>query len=382
MTRLLWHSADPRMASGYAKVTRLFVPRIADHGWDVALATHTGTVARPDTWRAGRRDIPVYPPSEYEPFGQDVVRGHFARFGADLAITMGCTWNLLPAIWRDLRTIHITPIDVEGMSVRDLHVITETRNTPAAVCRWGEAQMKARNLDPVLYLPHAVDTRTFRPPRDRKQLRQALGMDGLFVVGMCAINQEPGRKNWDPVFRAFALFHKEHPKSLLRLHTLPFVGPSGSNLRLLAERRGIAHAIDWSDEYDILTGSIDDRAMATWFGTLNVLVMVGNEGFGLPTIEAMACGTPVIGGDWGPHPELGGGSGWLVGSDLYDDVEFNATHRADWRRPDVHDLAAALGQAYEGAGERRVAARKAALAWDLDRVWEEHWVPVLKELGD
>jgi glycosyltransferase involved in cell wall biosynthesis len=381
--RILFHAAHPDLPTGYANQARAWIPRLADAGHEVAISCLAGVVSHMSEWRSPRGHIiPVYPATPYEKFGQDVVRGHYAHWEADLIITLTCSWIFAPDVWRDLRAIMITPVDIEGMGQKDYEIIVNTGATPAAVCRWGEAQMRARGLEP-LYLPHGIETGIFKPPANRKRTRQAKGLDEYFLVGMNAMNHERSRKNFSEAFEAFAAFHAQHPKSRLLLHTIAIL-PEGVNLPALAYEHGIADAILWSDQYQLATGATSQAALADWYGSLDVLLMPGNEGFGLPTIEAQACGTPVIAGDWCTGPELAGETGWLCQGQR----EWNDWHRKHWRVPLVTSLTAELGQAAgdladpKAAADRRKRARQFALGWDADRMWAEHWAPVFKELSD
>ena len=375
--RILWHGAHPDLPTGYANQARAWIPRLADAGHEVAISCLAGVTSHMSEWRAPNGHvIPVYPCTPYENLGQDVVAGHYKHWEADLAISLTCTWVYTPEVWRDMRTIFITPVDIEGMGVKDYQMIAGSGGTPAAVCRWGEAQMRARGLDP-LYLPHGIETSIFKPPANRKKSRAAKGLDDHFLVGMNAMNHERARKNFSEAFEAFARFRAEHPQSRLLLHSIAVL-PEGLHLPALAHEHGITDAILWSDQYQLACGTTSQAALADWYGCLDVLLMLGNEGFGLPTVEAQACGTPVIAGDWCTGPELAGGSGWLVEGQK----EWNNWHAKFWRVPLVTSVHDALVQAHKTAGERRSAARKFALEWDADRMWAEHWAPVFKQLAD
>lgn len=60
----------------------------------------------------------------------------------------------------------------------------------------------------------------------------------------------------------------------------------------------------------IFTGEIDDEALAELLNTANALVMPSLwEGFGLPALEAMSCGTPVLCSNRGSLPEVVGKDG-------------------------------------------------------------------------
>jgi glycosyltransferase involved in cell wall biosynthesis len=66
------------------------------------------------------------------------------------------------------------------------------------------------------------------------------------------------------------------------------------------------------DEKVIFTGYIKDNQLAYFYNAASLLVFPSlEEGFGLPVIEAMACGTPVAASNAGSLPEIVGDAGCL-----------------------------------------------------------------------
>jgi len=100
------------------------------------------------------------------------------------------------------------------------------------------------------------------------------------------------------------------------------------------------------------------------------------EGFGVPIIEAQACGVPVITTDFTAMPEITG-AGWSVPGDLI----WHEPHESMWMRPSISGLVDALEESYV-AGDLSADAVEFAAPYRADRVWEDYWLPVLANLEE
>ena len=110
-------------------------------------------------------------------------------------------------------------------------------------------------------------------------------------------------KNLPRIIKAFAQL--ANPSLALKL-----VGSSHTQftpkLKQLATELGVAHQCKWIPW-------VSDAERLLLLNTAQALVMPSLwEGFGLPALEAMACGTPVIAGQTGALPEVVGSVGVLV----------------------------------------------------------------------
>ena len=243
---------------------------------------------------------------------------------------------------------------------------------------FGRQMLRNEGADP-LFVPHGVDTGIYFPgdPGPYRDSVPQIGPD-TFVIGIAAMNRDANRKGLTEQFQAFASFHKRHPDSFLALHTAQHGNP-GINLKSLATRLGITEAVSYPDPYFYDMGLIDEAAMATWYNGLDVLSLCSyGEGFGLPLIEAQACGIPVVTTDGSAMSELCG-AGWVVSATDF----WTNGHASWWRRPDIADIDTAYEAAWEAKQDGRLPKKEAAdfgRIFDAGNVFESYWLPVLKEL--
>jgi glycosyltransferase involved in cell wall biosynthesis len=305
-------------------------------------------------------------------------------------------WVLDKAQIRDIRerlrvpVLHWMPVDCFPLSAADENHLREAGSRPIAMSRYGHQQLLAAGFRDALYVPHCVDTATFKPPADRTALRRDLRFKGRFVIGIAAANKDQIRKAFPEQFEAFKLFRERHPEAnaLLSVHSLVHM-PTGLHLQQMAQRKGILDAISFNDQYSMTIGAIPPDALARWLAGLDLLSNTAfGGGFELTPLEAQACGTPVAVNDWTAMSELCG-AGWKVRGQPF----WNDHHKADWQVPFIsegrHSILAAYEKAYalwrdndrdHGMDRLREKARKFALRYDADRVLREFWVPVLAEI--
>jgi glycosyltransferase involved in cell wall biosynthesis len=131
-------------------------------------------------------------------------------------------------------------------------------------------------------------------------LRRRLGLDGPYLLGLGTV--EP-RKDLPTLVRAFASLAGELP------HRLVLAGLAGWGQGALAAAvadSGVADRV-------LLCGYLPEADKAALFTGADVFAYPSRyEGFGLPVLEAMACGTPVVTTTGGSLPEVAGDAALLV----------------------------------------------------------------------
>ena len=351
------------------------MPRIASLGHEITIAAPYSFGGAILEWE-GFRVLP----SVRDMAGNDVIIQNHEFYEADLTITLCDVFGLLKSAkaLAQINVAHWFPVDTTPLGEADVTVLREGGGIPVSMSQFGAQVLRGEGADP-LFVPHGVDASVFSPGDGMpyRDTVEAIGED-TFVIGICAMNRDPYRKGLHEQLMAFSSFHARHPDSVLALHTVPAANP-GLNLPGMAARLGISRAVTFPDQYLYDTGAIGREQMATWYRGLDVLSLCSyGEGFGLPLIEAQACGVPVITTDGSAMRELCG-TGWLVSGTPF----WASGNGAWWVRPDVSDI----DQAYEAAWQAREAgempgkqARDFGLLFDADQVFRQFWNPCLEEL--
>jgi glycosyltransferase involved in cell wall biosynthesis len=201
------------------------------------------------------------------------------------------------------------------------------------------------DIDPakLRLIPEAVDHDLFRPgdaDEARAHVAERYGVTRPFLLFVSSLWPY---KNCEGLLRAFAA-----AKSELGDRQLTVVGPGRdvayvAQLKALAQQLGIAGDVVW-------VGGVPLEETVQFYRAADVFVYPSfNETFGLPILEAMAAGCPVVTSDTSAMPETAGGCALLA---------------------DPHDpesIADALAKACGPEGERLRASgleRAAEFSWD------------------
>lgn len=179
----------------------------------------------------------------------------------------------------------------------------------------------------VAVVPLGVDARFTRVVTTRAELAHRFGIPpGPFVLWVGTF--EP-RKNLGALVRAFALMRRRAPEVSLVL-----VGDQG-----VAEP-ALQRDLDQLASSIIRPGFVTDEELAVLYSSTTCFVFPSlYEGFGLPPLEAMACGAPVVASDRSSIPEVVGDAGILVDAtnpdalaDAIESVVLTPERVADLRR--------------------------------------------------
>jgi FkbM family methyltransferase len=380
--RILWHSVAPWAPTGYGTQTGIMAPRLRDMGHDIALSVYYGLQGAQMQW-----DGMTCYPSYSAPYGADVIVPHaLHHFQAErcrsieeastkgIILTLGDVWTFESPLLDQLCVGAWAPVDhlqVPQVTAGWLNVMGAI---PIAMSRFGVSVLRDAGFQP-LYAPHGVDTSVFRPG-DKTAARAAAGLpEDAFVVAMVANNvgRDGNRKAFSEQIAAFGQLRARHTDAHFVLHT-DVDQPQGMRLRSFLEDHLPQGSYTYTDIYTYRKG-LNPAAVADIYRAADVLSNCSyGEGFGIPIVEAQACGTPVIVTDATAMPELCG-SGWKVGwQQMWHDSQ------GAWAAvPNIGEIADAYEQAYEKARDETMRAEAYAFAqdYDADAVAEKYWRPIM-----
>jgi len=202
----------------------------------------------------------------------------------------------------------------------------------------------------VAKIPGGADTERFRPAPDRAAARAALGLRPRAPLLFTVRNLE-ARMGLDRLLQAMARVRYFHPEAHL---VIAGRGSRAEELRRLASALGLEDLVDF-------VGFVDDVRLVAYCQAADAFVLPTREleGFGLVTVEALACGTPVLGTPVGATPEI---LGPLDASLLFRDA--SAAAIADGLDGFLRGLAADPGRA---AALRATCRRYAETQYGWDR---------------
>jgi glycosyltransferase involved in cell wall biosynthesis len=167
------------------------------------------------------------------------------------------------------------------------------------------------SIDParVVAIHHGVEHERFVPPHDaeavRAQVRARFGIDGRYVL---YVSNHQRKKNTERLVEAFARVGEAIPDVSLVLtgwHT-----PRFQLVLDVVDRLGLRPRVR-------VLGHVPDDVLPALYQAADVFTLPSlHEGFGIPVLEAMACGTPVVTSNVYALPEVAGDAAELV--DPYD----------------------------------------------------------------
>ena len=379
-------SNTPGMPTGYGNQAKLLVERMSRHGLKVAAQSNYGLEGKQDVLQVGKYKIPHYPRG-LTPYSTDVMpvwSADWASKNPDLKhvlFTLYDVWVFNKLQYED-QIVSWVPLDHITLPPGVHEFLKRDNVMPITMSPHGQEQLAKAEIDSV-YIPHAIDTKIYKPTETFNGItvREFMKIpDDAFLVGMVAANKANGqihRKAFAENLLAFALHLKQYPNSYIYIHSEPGRAYGGFDLAILLKMVGIPQEnVLFPDPYMLRIG-YPEETMAAFYSAFDVLLSTSyGEGFGIPTVEAQACGTRVITSNFAASKDLASEDSWKIdGQPFWDEAQSSF-----FQIPSVNSIVAALGQAYNAERGVSKTALEFASQFDVETVWNDKWMPFLKDL--
>lgn len=301
MKRLLW-IGDAVAATGFSKVTHKVLEHLKD--WEI-FVLGLNYYGEPHDYPY--KIFPCVDPyrNARNMFGFDRMGEMIQYYAPDLIVVQNDPWNI-PTYLKykgDVRMVAVVPVDghnVGGNGLNGLvHAIfwTEFGRGEAETGGYtGKSSVIPLGVDRSLYHPFEISKKELR-------IQQALPerLHDAFIVGN--VNRNQPRKRLDLTISFFCQWVKDYniPDAYLYLHAAP-TGEMEYNLSQLMEYYGLAaRCVTFIPN---VGHGIPEQRMPVVYNTFDAQISTTQgEGWGLTTLEGMACGVPQVVPNWSAYKE-------------------------------------------------------------------------------
>ncbi|MEP6754776.1 MAG: glycosyltransferase family 1 protein [Chthonomonadales bacterium] len=188
---------------------------------------------------------------------------------------------------------------IPGAMKRAAHVITDSESSRADMLR-------VYKMDPshitAIHLAAGPEYSPVDKSIATKLVAEKYGLNDLYLLSVGVLQP---RKNLPLLLKSFAKAKQESDIP----HKLVLSGKAGwgtQNLQTMAAELGIMDHIQF-------TGYVEDADLPAIYSAATALAYPSlYEGFGLPPVESMSCGTPVLVSDAPCMPEIAGSGAWVL----------------------------------------------------------------------
>lgn len=216
-------------------------------------------------------------------------------------------------------------------------------------CHFAKQVYQEAGIETSAPVYHGVDPKVYYPrtPAENAETRARYGIEkDIFLVLM--VQDNTPRKNIPAQIKAFQNFKRWSGAKAHLLGIMPNMDVSTRGLDLDQLWEALREN---DDECFTHRFGLEEDELARLYSAADVLLQgVHSEGFGLPVIEAGACGIPTIATDYGSLTELVGKRGWLVPGQ----VDYCQPATFNWQMtPSLQGMQDALMDAYEHPEKRK-----------------------------
>ena len=310
--RILWMSDSSTTTTGYATISKNILNLLAERQWECHQLGHNfiGQTIMPGLTFTDGTKLNFYIHGRgMRDYAQDILTYKIKTLQPNIFGILLDTFMLVAnGDWflnSDLspsKSFFYFPSDGGGFPLGCERVLQKV-DMPIAMSKFAQQQVNDLFGIKSEYIPHAVHSDDYFPVSEQEKynIKAKYALQDDFVIGTVARNQ--GRKMLDRMMYSFAMFAKNHPDAKLLMHCDPYDAAAIFDMVTLTRKLNISNRV-------LYTGTkyyegFDYKRMNEVYNAMDVFALsTSGEGFGIPTIEAMSCGIPVMVTDYTTTDEL------------------------------------------------------------------------------
>lgn len=302
MKRLLW-IGDACCHTGFATVSRNVLGNLCET-WDVHVLgiNHHGD--------PHNLPYPVYPAMrDGDPYGVNRFYEILAVVRPDIIVVNHDTWNVARFLTADVSIPIVGYMPIDGPHIRrDICTLLNRLSCAIWYTEYGRDEaIRCGYLGRHEIIPHGIDLGRYKP-FDKEWAREVLGFPiptDATLIGN--VNANRFRKRLDITMDVFARIRAQWPKEkdepFFYVHSQPNNGYDGWDLNELIAFYGLSGRVLIPQGVNSFEGFPEEK-MPWIYSSLDVQISTTmGEGWGLTTMEGIACGTMQVVPDFAALPE-------------------------------------------------------------------------------
>lgn len=192
--------------------------------------------------------------------------------------------------------VSYTPVDARNVKPEVVQSFDDADHV-VAYTNFGANEFLISGLTaPLSVIPHGNDSKVFKPV-SKLEARKRLSLSpDWYIVG--AVNRNQPRKKLDLTFKYFGQWAKDKPDNV-RIYYHGSLKDQGWDIIDLARINGVDNRLIITKETMNSTSGVEVEVLRDVYNSFDVQISTtSGEGWGLTTMEGMACGVPQIVPDW------------------------------------------------------------------------------------
>ena len=270
------------------------------------------------------------------------VNTHISQYDYDALLYLGEPWgaqNYKHIDFEDCKTIIYVPTD--GLPLDSyLTEVKDNFNLIVPMSKFGKMALESADIQCADPIPLSFNSKYYKPLSAPKleNIKEELELEDKFVINFVGRQQE--RKNLMSMIIAFSKFAADKQDVVLLL-TITIDNHADFGILQLIQTLGIG------DKVKIIqmehSNMVSDEELASIYCASDVYLSTScSEGFNMPVLESIACGTPAIVSKYSAHIELVAKHGELIDIEYYKTLSNNT----NWAYVSVDDTVSKLDKLY------------------------------------